>query len=443
MVGLPVGDSAITDNSTMPQPSSDHHLQFDVTIIGAGAAGLFCAGVAGQLGLKVLLIDHSAKVAEKIRISGGGRCNFTNRDLDPKTPHKHFISENPNFCRSALVRYTPQDFISLVQKHGIAFHEKHKGQLFCDRSADDLITMLLAECDAGRVTRWQPCLVKKITHSATPEHIYRYQINTDKGSICSRALVIATGGLSIPQIGATDFGYAVAKQFDLKLIERRPGLVPLTFDGAKWQAYSGLAGLSLPVQIETGAKKSKTVFSEDLLFTHRGLSGPGVLQISSYWREGQPIRVNLAPDTDIAATLTRAKVSSRKLIANELGAYVPNRLGEAWCSQDAAWQRPIAEASDKALNQLAERFKAWEIFPTGSEGYKKAEVTLGGVDTRELSSQTMESAKQPGLYFIGEVVDVTGWLGGYNFQWAWSSAVACAQALAQKNLVSKQPTLGL
>ena len=243
-------------------------------------------------------------------------------------------------------------------------------------------------------------------------------------------MVIATGGLSIPQIGASDFGYAIAQQFGLRLIERRPGLVPLTFDGAKWQAYAGLAGLSLPVQIETGSKKTKTLFAEDLLFTHRGLSGPGVLQISSYWQPGQPIRINLAPDTDMAATLARAKIASRKLIANELGAYVPNRLAEAWCSQDSAWQRPIAEASDKALTLLAERFKAWELTPTGSEGYKKAEVTLGGVDTRELSSQTMECTHQPGLYFIGEVVDVTGWLGGYNFQWAWASAFACAQGLS-------------
>ena len=407
-------------------------MQFDVTIIGAGAAGLFCAGVAGQLGLKVLLIDHSAKVAEKIRISGGGRCNFTNRDLDPKTPHKHFISENPNFCRSALARYAPQDFIALMQKHGVGFHEKHKGQLFCDRSAEDIIAMLLAECDAGGVTRWQPCSVKNIAVSAIQTDKVSYQIDTDRGQVISQSVVVATGGLSIPQIGASDFGYRLAQQFGLKLVERRPGLVPLTFDGAQWQPYAGLAGLSLPVQIETGAKKSKTVFAEDLLFTHRGLSGPGVLQISSYWREGQPIRINLAPDTDMPATLARAKVASRKLIANELGAYVPNRLAEAWCSQDSAWQRPIAESSDKALNQLAERFKAWELTPNGSEGYKKAEVTLGGVDTRELSSQTMECTHQPGLYFIGEVVDVTGWLGGYNFQWAWASAFACAHGLAAK-----------
>ena len=430
--GFPAGDSTIIDNPAMPHASSNSSTHFDVTLIGAGAAGLFCAGVAGQLGLKVLLLDHSAKVAEKIRISGGGRCNFTNRDLDPKTPHKYFISENPHFCRSALARYTPQDFIALMQRHGIGFHEKHKGQLFCDRSAEDLIAMLLAECDAGKVTRWQPCSVRNISFSAISTDKVCYQLDTDRGVITSRTVVIATGGLSIPQIGASDFGFRLAQQFGLKLVDRRPGLVPLTFDGTQWQPYANLAGLSLPVQIETGTKKTKTVFSEDLLFTHRGLSGPGVLQISSYWLEGQPIRINLAPETDMAATLTRAKASSRKLIANELGAHVPNRLAEAWCSQDSAWQRPIAEASDKALNQLAERFKAWELTPTGSEGYKKAEVTLGGVDTRELSSQTMECTRQPGLYFIGEVVDVTGWLGGYNFQWAWASGFACAQGLAAK-----------
>jgi predicted Rossmann fold flavoprotein len=436
MQGFPPYGTAFADNSGMAHTSNEQH-HYDVTIIGAGAAGLFCAGVAGQLGLRVLLIDHSTKVAEKIRISGGGRCNFTNRDIDPKAPHKHFISENPNFCRSALARYTPLDFMALMQKHGIGFHEKHKGQLFCDRSAEDLITMLLAECDAGSVTRWQPCLVKNIASSAIPETIDSYQINTNKGVIHSPSVVIATGGLSIPQIGATDFGYSIAQQFGLKLVERRPGLVPLTFDGTQWQPYAALAGLSLPVQIETGAKKARTAFTEDLLFTHRGLSGPGVLQISSYWRDGQAIRIDLAPQTDMAAALAEAKTSSRKLICNELGAYVPNRLAEAWCSQNEAWQRPVAQASDKALNQLAERFKAWELTPTGSEGYKKAEVTLGGVDTRELSSQTMECTRQPGLFFIGEVLDVTGWLGGYNFQWAWASAFACAHGLTQRQVPRK------
>ena len=412
---------------------------YDVVVIGAGAAGLFCAGVAGQLGLKVLVLDHSDKVAEKIRISGGGRCNFTNRQLDPAAPQKYFLGENPHFCRSALSRYTPQDFIALVQRHGIAFHEKHKGQLFCDRSAEDLIRMLLAECGAGalggQVDRWQPCRVKNIAFSGASQRETAsegYQIESDRGAIACAAVVVATGGLSIPKIGATDFGYRVAKQFGLRLVETRPGLVPLTFDGEAWAPYAQLAGLSLPVRIETGAKKARGEFLEDLLFTHRGLSGPAVLQISSYWREGAPIRLNLAPETDLPLALIRAKATSRKLIANELATLVPSRLAEAWVQQDTAWQRPIAEATDKALNLLAERLARWELTPTGSEGYKKAEVTLGGVDTRDLSSQTMES-KQPGLYFIGEVVDVTGWLGGYNFQWAWASAHACAQALAARH----------
>ena len=397
---------------------------FDVVIVGAGAAGLFCAGLAGQRGLKVLLLDHSEKVAEKVRISGGGRANFTNRDIDVRQPHKHFVGENPNFCRSALSRYTPTDFIALVQKHGIAFHEKHKGQLFCDRSAGDLIDMLLAECAAGGVARWQPCGVKDLRTTGDGG----YELDTDRGPVQARKVVIASGGLSIPAIGATDFGFRVAQQFGLRTVEPRPGLVPLTFDGAGWAPYAGLAGLALPVLIETGDKKHRTVFAEDLLFTHRGLSGPAVLQISSYWKPGTPIRINLAPEVDLPAALAEAKQRSRKLLANELAQWVPSRLAEAWVAQDADWQRPVAECSDKALARLAERLARWELVPTGTEGYKKAEVTLGGVDTRDLSQQTMES-KQPGLYFIGEVVDVTGWLGGYNFQWAWASAHACASSL--------------
>ena len=401
--------------------------KFDVVVVGAGAAGLLCAGVAGQRGQRVLVLDHSEAVAEKIRISGGGRANFTNRDIDLRQPHKHFISENPNFCRSALSRYTPADFIALVQKHGITFHEKHKGQLFCDRSAGDLIDMLLAECATGGVARWQPCGVKTVRVMDDGG----YALDTDRGLVQTRQVVIATGGLSIPKIGATDFGYRIAKQFGLRTVEPRPGLVPLTFDGAGWAPYAGLAGLALPVVIETGTKKDKVAFHEDLLFTHRGLSGPAVLQISSYWKPGTPIRINLAPHVDLPEALARAKATSRKLIANELASLVPSRLADAWVAQDKDWQRPISETSDKALARLAERLARWELVPTGTEGYKKAEVTLGGVDTRDLSSQTMES-KQPGLYFIGEVVDVTGWLGGYNFQWAWASAHACAAALCEQ-----------
>lgn len=400
-------------------------MTFDAVVIGAGAAGLFCAAQAGQRGRKVLLIDHSARVAEKIRISGGGRCNFTNRDIDVRAPQRHFVSENPNFCRSALSRYTPQQFIGLMEKHGIAYHEKHKGQLFCDGPSQQIIDMLLAECDAGGVTRWQPCAVSGVAFDGGRA---LYRIETERGEVETPKVVVATGGLSIPQLGASDFGYRLAQQFGLRLVAPRPALVPLTFAGDGWAPYAGLAGLALPVQIETGRKKERIAFLEDLLFTHRGLSGPAVLQISSYWRAGEPLTLDFAPGTDVAAALGEAKSRSRKRIANELAALVPSRLADAWVGDDPALQRPVNEAADKALNQLAERVSRWAITPAGTEGYKKAEVTAGGVDTRDLSSQTLES-KQPGLFFIGEVVDVTGWLGGYNFQWAWASAHACANAL--------------
>ena len=406
-------------------------LTFDAIILGAGAAGLFCAAQAGQRGLKVLVIDHAERVAEKIRISGGGRCNFTNRDLDVRAPHKYFVGENPQFCRSALSRYTPQDFIALLHKHQIPFHEKHKGQLFCDRSAEDIIQMLLAECAAGQVQRWQPCKVQKIGFVAT-ESGGAYQLDTNQGLVQAPSLVVATGGLSIPKIGATDLGYRLAQQFNIPLVERRPGLVPLTFDGADWAPYAQLSGLALPVTISTGSKKAQMAFEEDLLFTHRGLSGPAVLQISSYWQEGTPLSLNLAPTVDLPTALAQAKLRSRKLIANELATLVPSRLADAWASQEADWQRPMAEASDKALARLAERLSRWQLTPTGTEGYKKAEVTLGGIDTKALSQQTMEAKAQPGLYFVGEVIDISGWLGGYNFQWAWASAFACAQGLAER-----------
>lgn len=408
--------------------------KFDVAVIGAGAAGLFCAGVAGQLGLRVLLLDHAPKVAEKIRISGGGRCNFTNRELDPRQPHKHFLGDNPNFCRSALSRYTPADFIELLQRHGIPFHEKHKGQLFCDRSAQDLIELLLKECEAGGVQRWQPCAVQAVSYSdADPSA--RYQLQTDRGPVSCRSLVVATGGLSIPKIGASDFGFRLARQFGLNVIELRPALVPLTFDAASWAPFSELSGLALPVRIATGDKKAKMEFLEDLLFTHRGLSGPAVLQISSYWRPGQPLRLDLHPESALEPLLLEAKTRSRKLLANELSLHLPSRLADTWTAQQPQWQRPVNDTPDKAITQLAQGLQRWELTPTGTEGYAKAEVTAGGVDTRQLSSQTMES-KQPGLHFIGEVVDVTGWLGGYNFQWAWSSAHACAQALAADRLAA-------
>lgn len=399
---------------------------FDVVIVGAGAAGLFCAGVAGQLGQKVLLIDHAEKVAEKIRISGGGRANFTNRDLDPRAPQKHFLSDNPHFCRSALSRYTPADFMALLQRHGVPFHEKHKGQLFCDRSAEDLINVLLRECEAGGVTRWQPCKVDTVTHGANG-----YTVGTDHGAVSAPALVVATGGLPVPKIGATDWGLRLAKQFGLPIVATRPALVPLTFDEQAWAPFAELAGLALPVHIETGDKKAKGQFDEDLLFTHRGLSGPAVLQASSYWREGLPLRLNLLPGVDLLQSLSERKVSSRRLLVNELATLMPSRLAHTWVQQDALLQRPMNEVPDKALARLAQAVQQWQITPTGTEGYRKAEVMAGGVATQALSSQTLES-KQPGLYFIGEVTDVTGWLGGYNFQWAWASAFACAQALGAR-----------
>ena len=412
---------------------------FDAVVVGAGAAGLFCAGLAGQAGLRVLILDHSAKVAEKIRISGGGRANFTNRDVSAA----NFLGENSHFSRSALARYTPQHFTDLLQRHGIAFHEKHKGQLFCDRSAEDLIDMLLAECDAGAVVRWQPCpvhTVQAIAPDMTDTTAQRYAIHTDRGMVHSRSLVIATGGLSIPQIGATDFGYRMARQFALPVIEPRPALVPLTFDANAWAPYAALSGLSLPVRIETGDKKNKSTFMEDLLLTHRGLSGPAVLQISSYWKAGEAIRIDLAPGQDLTRHLLRAKATSRRLLGNELATFLPSRLADGWVGRDKSWQRPLNEVPDKTLAQLAAQLARWELMPTGSEGYRKAEVTAGGVDTRVLSGQTMES-RQPGLYFIGEVVDVTGWLGGYNFQWAWSSAHACAHGLAQSLLTAPAKAL--
>ena len=400
--------------------------EFDAVIIGAGAAGLHCAGIAGQLGLRVLLIDHAEKVAEKIRISGGGRCNFTNRDTTPA----NFLSANPHFCRSALARYTPQDFISLMQSHGIAFHEKHKGQLFCDDSSDDVIQMLMVECQRGGVVHWQPCAVGEVKQSAGG-----FEVNTDHGNVQCKRLVIATGGLSIPKIGATDFGYRLARQFGHHMIDTRPALVPLTFDAAAWQPFVSLAGLSLEARVQTGQGKDQAEFLEDLLFTHRGMSGPAVLQISSFWQPGTPLRINLAPAVDLKQRLIEAKAQARRKLSNALIELLPRRLAETWLStqsstQPALTDKPMAELRDRDLQQLAHSLQTWQLTPNGTEGYKKAEVTSGGVDTRELSSNSMESQRSRGLYFIGEVVDVTGWLGGYNFQWAWASAAACARGMA-------------
>lgn len=396
--------------------------RFDVVVIGAGAAGLFCAGIAGQRGLRVLLIDHAQKLAEKIRVSGGGRANFTNREASPA----NYLSENPNFCRSALARYTPADFIGLIQRHGIAFHEKHKGQLFCDQSAGQLIAMLLQECELGGVQRWQPCRVTKVGKNSAG-----FELDTERGPVLSQRVVVATGGLSIPQIGASDWGHRLAEQFGHRIVPLRPALVPLTFDPSVWASFSTLAGLSLQVEVSAGKAKARGEFSEDLLFTHKGLSGPAILQISSYWTEGQPLVIDLAPGMQLAQQLLNAKKSSHRQLGNELAQYLPQRLAQVWLEQQRLDPtQPMPQTRDKDLNLLAQRLHRWELMPSGTEGWRKAEVTLGGVDTRQLSSQTMESQLVPGLHFIGEVVDVTGWLGGYNFQWAWASAAACARGLA-------------
>ena len=398
--------------------------RFDLVVIGAGAAGLFCAGIAGQRGLKVLLLDHAEKLAEKIRISGGGRCNFTNRDAGPA----NFLSGNPDFCRSALARYTPRDFIALLQRHRIPWHEKHKGQLFCDESSEDVIAMLLRECEAGGVARWQPCRVEAVRTAADGG----FELDTARGAVRAARVVVATGGLSIPKIGASDFGYRLARQFGLRVVEPRPALVPLTFDAGDWAPFSALSGLSLPVRIGAGSGAGRGVFDEDLLFTHRGLSGPAVLQASSYWRPGTPVEIDLAPGQDLGAALREAKAVSRRRLGNELASRLPTRLAEAWLAgRGDLGQRPMPELRDRDLAALAESLQRWRLVPSGSEGWRKAEVTAGGVDTRELSSQTFESRRVPGLHFIGEVVDVTGWLGGYNFQWAWASAHACATACAE------------
>ncbi|MCV2361033.1 NAD(P)/FAD-dependent oxidoreductase [Paucibacter sp. TC2R-5] len=402
---------------------------FDLVVIGAGAAGLFCAGMAGQRGQRVLVIDHAERLAEKIRISGGGRCNFTNRDVGPA----NFLSENPAFCRSALARYSSQDFIALVQKHGIGFHEKHKGQLFCDDSSEQIIQMLLSECEAGAVQRWQPCTVIDVHAPAEASGaVAGFRLETSRGLVQAKAVVVATGGLSIPKIGASDWGLRLAKRLGHNIIEPRAALVPLTFDAEAWAPFSSLSGLSLPVMVSTGKGKARGRFLEDLLFTHRGLSGPAILQISSFWKEGESLQIDLAPDVDLAAKLLEAKVESRRQLGNELASLFPQRLAQAWTERlGLDGSRTMPECKDRDLQNLASQLQAWQLTPSGSEGWRKAEVMRGGVDTRELNSQDMQSKRVPGLYFIGEVVDVTGWLGGYNFQWAWASAAACARSLGE------------
>ena len=398
-------------------------MQFDVAVIGAGAAGMMCAAVAGQRGRSVVLIDHATRLAEKIRISGGGRCNFTNIDTAPA----NFLSENPHFCRSALSRYTPQDFISLMKRHRISYHEKHKGQLFCDRSAEDIISMLKAECEAGHVHWRMPFRVDAIGKA---EGGFRLEIASGTvpavaETVTAQSVVIATGGLSIPKIGATDFAFRVARQFGLKLVDPRPALVPLTFDDRAWQPFAPLSGIALEVEVETGQKKNRGSFREDLLFTHRGLSGPAVLQISSFWQPNTPLTLNLLPQIDVAESLIRDKGAIRKNLGNHLAQWLPARVAEGWLAANdfKADARP-ADMPDRELRRLGLSLNQWQVTPNGSEGYRKAEVTRGGVDTNALSQQSMMANAVPGLHFIGEAVDVTGWLGGYNFQWAWASGMA-------------------
>lgn len=386
--------------------------QFDVIILGAGAAGLMCAIAAGRRGRLVLVLDHAAEAGAKILISGGGRCNFTNTETVPE----RFVSDNPHFCRSALGRYTPQDFVAMVERHRIAFHEKTLGQLFCDGSARAIVAMLLEECNAAGV---QVRLGHRVVELARAD---AFRVETDRGTFRAASLVLATGGLSIPKLGATGFTYDAARQFGLRLTELRPGLVPLTFADALLALMRPLAGVSLDCE----ASLARHRFREAMLFTHRGLSGPAILQISSYWNDG-PITLDLLPGCDPAAVLLeRKRTRPRAELRSVLAELLPQRLAHALAG--TASPTRMADLPDRVLRELASRLSAWRVTPSGSEGYAKAEVTRGGVDTRDLSSRTMQANAVPGLFVIGEAVDVTGWLGGYNFQWAWASGWCAGEA---------------
>ncbi|SCB33403.1 NAD(P)/FAD-dependent oxidoreductase [Rhizobium hainanense] len=389
--------------------------RYDVIVLGAGAAGMMCAIRAGQRGRSVLVLDHAAAPGEKIRISGGGRCNFTNIHAGPK----NFLSANPHFAKSALARFTPQDFIAMVERHGIAWHEKTLGQLFCDDSAKDIIRMLMDEMRAAGAQLRLRTEIGDIEQSAGG-----YRVSTSEGAFEASSLVVATGGKSIPKMGATGFAYRIAEQFGLPLVETRPGLVPLTLDPQLLQRLAPLSGIAAPAEIRHG----KTSFREALLFTHRGLSGPAILQISSYWREGEDITVVIEPDIDILALLKKAKhANGRQSAQTALAEILPKRLAQHVVESEGI-SGNMADLSDKRLQQLAAAIQAWSVKPSGSEGYRTAEVTLGGIDTACLDSRTMQARAIPGLFFIGECVDVTGWLGGYNFQWAWASGHVAGEA---------------
>jgi predicted Rossmann fold flavoprotein len=404
------------ENSKVVRKERQLARKFDVVVLGAGAAGMMCALRAGQRGRSVLVLDHAKAPGEKIRISGGGRCNFTNIH----TSAKNYLSANPHFAKSALARYTPRDFLDLVERHNIGWHEKTLGQLFCDDSAKDIIGMLLAEMKAAKA------LIELQTQIETVEKVSDgFRIGTLNGSVEAASVVIATGGKSIPKMGATGFGYDIAKQFGLKIVETRPALVPLTLDPNLLEKLSPLSGIGVPAEVRHG----KTAFREALLFTHRGLSGPAILQISSYWREGDDIKISIEPDTAVGDLLKAArKLNGRQAAQTVLGEALPKRLAQFFV-EGGGVNRHLADLSDKTLDALAASIQSWQIRPAGSEGYRTAEVTLGGVDTNELDSKTMQAKSVPGLYFIGECVDVTGWLGGYNFQWAWASGHVCGEAL--------------
>jgi predicted Rossmann fold flavoprotein len=386
-------------------------MKHDVIVVGGGAAGLMCAIEAGKRGRSVLVLEHNERLGKKILISGGGRCNFTNLEAGPE----NYSSSNPHFAKSALARYTPADFIALVERHGIRYHEKKLGQLFCDLSSREIVDMLQRECHKAQVQFRLNCRIEEVRKASV------FEIRTNQGVFTSDALVIATGGLSFPKLGATPFGYRVAGQFGLKLIPARPGLVPLTFSKQEQSFFAELSGLSLDAVARCGEHS----FRENILFTHRGLSGPAILQISNYCSPGETFTLDLLPERPAAELMAQAQSQTRELVT-VLSDYWPRRFAQSWCARNAPSQ-PMNRYSSRQLEEIAHRLHHWELCPTDTEGYAKAEVTLGGVDTNELSSKTMEARRVPGLFFIGEVVDVTGWLGGYNFQWAWASGFAAGQ----------------